>query len=59
MIRMPDALKEAKLSAKLLIQVHDELVFEVPTHEMENTIAVVKHVMENAHQALPFSSRCR
>jgi DNA polymerase I len=47
MIRLPMALEAADLSARMLLQVHDELVFEVPDAEMEATIAVVKHVMEN------------
>ena len=51
MIRMPDALEGAGLSAKMLLQVHDELVFEVPEAEMERTIPVVKEIMEKA--ALP------
>ena len=51
MIRMEDALAEAKLSARMLLQVHDELVFEVPDDEIEATIPVVKAVMEGA--ALP------
>jgi DNA polymerase-1 len=48
MIRIPDALKAKKLQAKMLLQVHDELVFEVPEKEVEATSAVVKKVMENA-----------
>lgn len=51
MIKMPDALKDASLSAKMLLQVHDELVFEVPDDEVEKTIPVVTKVMEKA--ALP------
>jgi DNA polymerase-1 len=48
MIRVPPALKEKGLAAKLLLQVHDELVFEVPAAEMETTAALVKTVMQNA-----------
>ncbi len=48
MIRMPEALKDAGLDAKMLLQVHDELVFEVPETQMEQTIPVVKEVMEKA-----------
>ncbi len=51
MIRMPAALAEAKLTARMLLQVHDELLFEVPDAEVEQTAAVVKQVMEGA--ALP------
>ncbi|MEX6505007.1 DNA polymerase I [Jiella sp. M17.18] len=48
MIRMEPALGAAGLSAKMLLQVHDELVFEVPEEEVESTLPVVRHVMENA-----------
>jgi len=48
MIRMEDALAENKLAARMLLQVHDELVFEVPDGEVETTIPVVRKVMENA-----------
>jgi DNA polymerase-1 len=48
MIRMPAALKEAKLGAKMLLQVHDELVFEVADKELEATAKLVKRVMEGA-----------
>jgi DNA polymerase-1 len=48
MIRMEDALKKEKLSAQMLLQVHDELVFEVPDEEVETTLPVIRHVMENA-----------
>ena len=53
MVRMDDALAEAKLSAQMLLQVHDELVFEVPESEVEATIPVVRRVMVDApHPAL-------
>ncbi|OSP56569.1 DNA polymerase I [Pseudoruegeria sp. SK021] len=46
MIRMPDAIKG--LPATMLLQVHDELLFEVAKDAVEDTIAVVREVMENA-----------
>jgi DNA polymerase-1 len=46
MVRVPRALTDAGLSARMLLQVHDELVFEVPEAEVEATTAVVKRVME-------------
>ncbi|WP_029032824.1 DNA polymerase I [Salinarimonas rosea] len=53
MARMEDALAEARLSARMLLQVHDELVFEVPEDEVEATLPVVTTVMEEApHPAL-------
>jgi DNA polymerase-1 len=48
MIRVPPALEEAGLEARLLLQVHDELLFEVPEAEVEATAALVKKVMEGA-----------
>ncbi|HML13207.1 MAG TPA: DNA polymerase I [Xanthobacteraceae bacterium] len=48
MIRMDEALAKHKLAAQMLLQVHDELVFEVPDAEVEKTLPVVKKVMEDA-----------
>ncbi len=48
MVRMDAALQKEKLSARMLLQVHDELVFEVPEGEVEKTLPVVKKVMEEA-----------
>jgi DNA polymerase-1 len=48
MVRMDAALAKHKLSAQMLLQVHDELVFEVPDSEVETTLPVVKKVMEEA-----------
>jgi DNA polymerase I len=47
-VRMEDALAQHRLSARMLLQVHDELVFQVPEEEIERTIPVVKRVMEEA-----------
>ncbi len=52
MVRMDAALAKAGLSAQMLLQVHDELVFEVPDAEVEATIDVVCKVMTEA--PLPF-----
>ncbi len=48
MIRMEEALAEKKLSAQMLLQVHDELIFEVPDDEVAATLPVVQHVMRDA-----------
>ena len=48
MIKLDQRLAESDLAAQLLLQVHDELVLEVPERELEATIAVVKDAMENA-----------
>ena len=48
MVRVPDALVKAKLKAKMLLQVHDELIFEAPEKEAQSTCDVVRSVMEKA-----------
>ncbi|NQU62434.1 MAG: DNA polymerase I [Rhodospirillales bacterium] len=48
MIRLPDALAAKKLKAVMLLQVHDELIFEVPKKELKETTEVVKKIMEGA-----------
>jgi DNA polymerase I len=48
MIRMEGALERKGLSAQMLLQVHDELVFEVPKDEVDKTLPVVRKVMEDA-----------
>jgi DNA polymerase-1 len=48
MVRMEDALAAKKLSAQMLLQVHDELIFEVPDDEVAATLPVVQHVMQDA-----------
>jgi DNA polymerase-1 len=50
MIRIDASLREKVLEAKMLLQVHDELVFEVPQSELEPVQELVKHEMENAAQ---------
>jgi DNA polymerase-1 len=48
MIRMPEALEAAGLTASMLLQVHDELVFEAEEGEAEKVIDVARKVMQNA-----------
>ena len=48
MVRMDAALANKKLGARMLLQVHDELVFEVPDAEVEKTLPVVTAVMVDA-----------
>src|SRR4051812_40309036 len=48
MTRVEGALAEKRLSAQMLLQVHDELIFEVPDAEVEATLPVVQHVMQDA-----------
>jgi DNA polymerase I len=47
MSRIPPALAKENLKAKMLLQVHDELVFEVPEGEIERTTALVRSIMES------------
>ena len=48
MVRMPDALGKAKSNARMLLQVHDELIFEVPEKQVKKTIKTAREVMEKA-----------
>jgi len=48
MVRLPAALDRAGLKSRMLLQVHDELVFEAPKHEAETLCTVVRDVMETA-----------
>ena len=64
MARMEPALAKAKLKAQMLLQVHDELIFEVPEGEVAKTLPIVKRVMEEAPMpavslAVPLSVEAR
>jgi DNA polymerase-1 len=48
MIHVPSALAKSSLKAKLLLQVHDELVLEVPEDELKETAQLVQKVMGEA-----------
>jgi DNA polymerase-1 len=48
MIRIQNRLTEERYSARMLLQVHDELVFEVPPEELERIRELVKNEMEHA-----------
>ena len=48
MINMQKKLDELNLKSKMLIQVHDELIFDVPADELETIKKVVPEVMQNA-----------
>jgi DNA polymerase-1 len=47
MIHIPPLLKGLESKAHMLLQVHDELVFEVPEAEIKTTVAALKKLMEN------------
>ena len=48
MIKVPLALKNAQLNARMLLTVHDELLFEVPNNELQDTTQTLSSVMEEA-----------
>ncbi len=48
MIHMPSVLEQENLAAHMLLQVHDELIFEVAEEQAETLIATVRRVMEKA-----------
>jgi DNA polymerase-1 len=50
MVRLPAALREAGLRSRLLLQVHDELLFEAPEEEAQTLAATAKRTMEAAAQ---------
>ena len=50
MIRMPTAISH--LNAKMLLQVHDELLFEVDQGEVESLISTAKSVMQEAYDPI-------
>jgi DNA polymerase-1 len=60
MLNIPPALKAAKLKAKMLLQVHDELVLECPKDEMEKTAQVVQKAMTDAYEmSIPLETEAR
>ena len=48
MMRVEDALAKAGLSARMLLQVHDELIFEAPEEEADATMPIIARVMASA-----------
>jgi DNA polymerase-1 len=60
MLKIPPALKEAGLSGKMLLQVHDELVLECPEKELQETARIVQDTMTNAFPlSIPLSTEAR
>ena len=50
MIKLQNILDEKNLNTKMLVQVHDELVFDVPNNEVEIVIPIIRETMENIYQ---------
>jgi DNA polymerase-1 len=60
MLKIPPALKAAGLKAKMLLQVHDELVLECPENELKETAKIVQDTMTNAFPlSIPLSTEAR
>ena len=50
MIALPAVIASSGLDIKMLLQVHDELIFEVPDEQVERASALIREVMETAHK---------
>jgi len=48
MVRLQDHLQDAGMHSRMLLQVHDELIFEAPEDEVADLQACAKDIMENA-----------
>ncbi|MCZ2121490.1 MAG: DNA polymerase I [Anaerolineales bacterium] len=60
MLKIPSALQASGLKAKMLLQVHDELVLECPKKELEQTAHVVQTTMANAYPlSIPLETEAR
>jgi DNA polymerase-1 len=59
MINVAKALKENNLESKMILQVHDELVFDCPVGEVEKVIEIVREQMENVTRlSVPLTVEC-
>ncbi|NLN70652.1 MAG: DNA polymerase I [Chloroflexi bacterium] len=60
MLQLPKTIEKADLRVRMLLQVHDELIFEVPEDELQRTTKLVQAVMENAYTlTIPISTEAR
>jgi DNA polymerase-1 len=60
MLQLPEEIELAGLKARMLLQVHDELIFEVPKEELKGTVELVTRVMEDAYTlAIPLSTEAK
>ena len=50
MVKLHNILKEKKLKTKMLLQVHDELIFDVPEDEIDEVKEIVRDTMENIYK---------
>jgi DNA polymerase-1 len=60
MLKIPDALRDAGLNGKMLLQVHDEIVLECPESELDATVRVVQETMQAAYPlSIPLLTEAR
>ena len=60
MLKLPGEIEKAGVKAHMLLQVHDELMFEVPDAELDKTADLVRRVMENAYTLdIPLSTEAK
>ncbi len=52
MIRLPSALANKSIPADMLLQVHDELIFEVPNEHVQDAVSIITNVMETAAEPI-------
>ena len=60
MIQLAPALSAAGLNGRILLQVHDELILEIPQNEINESIKLVQNIMENAYPlSIPLLTEAR
>ena len=50
MLLVVGKIQEAGLKTKMILQVHDELIFEVPKEELAEATVIIRNAMEQAYQ---------
>ena len=50
MSEIANELKKKNMGAKMIVQVHDELVFDCPKDELDELIKLIRDIMENTYQ---------
>lgn len=50
MVKIYDYLNEGNYKSKLVLQIHDELIFAVPQDELDEIISKIKHIMEHVYE---------
>lgn len=59
MIRVEQRLRQAGLASRMVLQIHDELVFEAPRSEVDELVKIIRHEMENVLAiSVPLTVEC-